>query len=235
VFNPFSLLAYGDRVLLGAAAGAAINGFRNSDTPLGDRLVHGAIAGAALGYTAPALFGIGERVLPKVASTTGKGIFSHFTAMPGVYSKLRPSLGRGMAAWKAFGTVPALALAGAGVGYMHSGTLKGAAIGAVAGVGVRVAGGGVEWWNRIGKVPGFRTGLVMGTSAAGVLLGSMAKSDPRGAAEALPDPVGNSEYHPVGTVASRSIFSAYDSGIRDRLNSIGASGDVVFGLHNGRH
>lgn len=237
--SPFSIFQHGDRILLGAAAGAAINGLRKSDSPLGDRIAKGALLGAGLGLAAPTIWSAAERTAPWLAKKTGSGVWSHFSEMPGKFATLRPKVGVGMAAWKSFGTFPAFALAGAATGVATGHGLKGAALGAAAGIGLRGVGGAGEWWTRLGKIPGARTATVLSASTAGVIAAGMGKSDPEFTAEAYPDPTGGSEYYAAQSAENSglnsSLFSAYDSGIRDRMNRMSASGNMVFGLHGGRH
>jgi hypothetical protein len=95
------------------------------------------------------------------------------------------------------------------------GAVVGASLGAGAGIAIgRVARGSRVWgsWN-----PAARTGVIMASSIAlgGVLRMFAGGDEP--ADRAVPEDNGYS-----------------DAGVRDRMARVGAQGDLVFGLHNGR-
>ena len=97
---------------------------------------------------------------------------------------------------------------------------KGAAIGATMGAGAGIALGRAvkasQVWSKLGPIT--RTGGILALSAAvGVAIKTLSPSQPEVLDRAEPE---DNSYR--------------SSGIQDRMRRIGASGDLVFGLHNSR-
>jgi hypothetical protein len=97
---------------------------------------------------------------------------------------------------------------------------KGAAFGATMGAGAGIALGRAvkasQVWSKLGPIT--RTGGILALSAAvGVAIKTLSPSQPEVLDRAEPE---DNSYR--------------SSGIQDRMRRIGASGDLVFGLHNSR-
>lgn len=102
------------------------------------------------------------------------------------------------------------------------GAALGAGIGIAAGVAARGAVRAGKAWNAIGK-PGQIAALVLGT--AGIVGGAKAIMGNRPAETA--DPVSDED--------GSGGYTVPNSGLRQRLATLNATGDLVFGMHRGRH
>ena len=220
------MFSAGTRLGFGAAAGAAAAArFGPDDTPLTDRLSYGAAAGAGLGLAAPAAWNATRRYAPG----TARRAFDHFAGVPARYNSWRAAKkGVFESGARSLGTVPLMGI-GAALGGLigratdrdgeHSGMEKGAVIGAAAGALVKPVLKTKSAWSALSKIPFGRTLAVTGVSAlaAGAW---MARSQPAQRDMAVPDAAGQMQIV---------------SGVRDRLDMMGATGNVVLGMHSGRH
>jgi len=108
-------------------------------------------------------------------------------------------------------------------GYNEDDPGKGALVGAGVGAVAYAANKGKRIWNAASKIPGGRSALILAGGAA-IAIGGRAMSpdaEPSMEGVATRDAVGGYETEVVTTV-------------RDRMNTINATGDLVFGLHNRR-
>lgn len=212
----------GDRLVVGAAAGAGAGAFLgDSDTPIATRLAIGATLGASGGAF------IGS--VGKTAVMAGKGIQSSFKPtmnmagnyMKGryaMYSKLSKSNGIVEAAFKAFGTYGHFAATGAIAGGVmdKDDRIRGAVTGALGGLALR---GGISTYKFYKKADPFtKMGMFTGLSAASYGVASSFQEQPVAGYGAPPE-----ETYGAG------------SSVSDRSRMMNANGDLVFGLHNGRH
>jgi hypothetical protein len=128
-------------------------------------------------------------------------------------------------AYKAFGTfglmMGAGAIAGGAIGAYEGHPVRGALIGAGAGLGLRVGTGIARQWSQSGFLG--KTALTAGGVGLAYGITSALQGPDLSQSVALaPDVAGLPEYGPPG------------SGVRARMDAMQASGDIVLGLHNRR-
>lgn len=221
-----------NRLWLGAAAGAAYQGiFGDKNTDFGQRMTEGVVAGAMVGaITNPkyvydsvkAVGGLAGKAAGAAASSYGRGMWRNFDSLATA----------GVPMWKAglhsFGRLPVLMGAGAAIGAMvdSDDRKRGAMIGAGAGVAARLAITGPAVWKKFSKNPMRKMGAIAGLSALAFAGGSYLASKTQAQAEAVRAIDGGYEEQAPGT---------YKAGLKERLESIGAHGHMVFGAHNKRH
>jgi len=207
----------GDRIVLGAAGGAAANAFLgDKKKPLTERLKRGALWGAGAG----AFVGLTSRV----AGMAGEGVYKGVKyAVPtggkslGKYAAGRVAAFRGGAGYyRSFGTYPVFMAGGAALGaYMSPDSrMKGAAIGAMGGAGIKTLAEVGMFYNKA-SFP-VRAGML----AAGTV-GAF------GIASALQEPPTSAE--------TPSYEETTQGSMLDRVRSINAQGGIVLGAHRGRH
>ena len=137
------------------------------------------------------------------------------------------------AALHRWGTFPAFMGIGAGVGALIGNATsdspgKGALIGAGAGAALRFGLHAAEGYQKLAKIPLTRTFAVTGLSALAAAAW-MARSNPEHVDTGYYDDAGEAQVSPGRDMVSPG------RDMRDRLNTIGATGDMVFGMHRGRH
>lgn len=207
----------GDRILLGAAGGAAANAFwGDKEKPLTERLKKGALWGAGAG----AFVGLTART----AGMAGEGVYQGVKyAVPtggrslGKYAANRVAAFRGGAGfYRSFGTYPVFMAGGAALGaYMSpDNRMKGAAVGALGGAGLKTVAEVGMFYNR-SSFP-VRAGML----AAGTV-GAF------GIASALQEPPTSAELPSYEETMQGSML--------DRVRAMNAQGDIVLGAHRGRH
>lgn len=207
----------GDRILIGAVGGAALNvGFGDKDKPVLERLKSGVLYGAGLGaFTSIAAVGAGTagevayRGLKAGIPATGKGLYRYAGSRVSMFKS-------GASAMKAFGTYPAFMAAGAVAGATldQDDRLHGAMYGALGGLGLKAGFTTYDMYkntNTLGKV-----GMIVGGSVAAA--GITASMQGPGTAAVAPD-----------------YAEAYNGGVNNRMRSMNASGDLVLGSHRRRH
>ena len=200
----------GNRLAAGAAAGMVYQGlYGDQDLSIGERLGKGVFIGAASG----GLVGLGIRAAGSVtsgATRIGKSV---------VASKIAEVQARGLVALTRPGT---LMIAGAGVGAAIGGP-TGAAVGAGIGLGVRPIKSLWSGYEALGRIPGGQTGALIAASTLPIAAGAaFGLRSPETEAAAMPGPLGM-DYEPIQT------------GMRDRMIAMNASGDIVMGLNGRRH
>ena len=213
---------FGERMMLGGAAGAALSaGFGPSGTPLEDHLKYGTGFGAVAGIAAPLAWRAARNSGASVLKTAANVSVKHVENMFVRFDNLRGAgKSRYEAALHGFGTFPAFIGGGAAIGAMvggPQGALIGAGVGAVARPVLHAAS---AYNNQLGKIPLARTFAVTGLSALAAAAW-MSRSNPDRVDTGYYDDTGEAQTAP-GRVSGR-------------LNTIGASGDMVFGMHRGRH
>lgn len=219
----------------GAAVGlGATSGFKSgqatksqaggdTDGYVESRALRGAVIGAAAVGVAGAAYSARDLIKPaaKGLASIGAGIgnfgksymtkaFEDAAAQPEILSKI-------------FSRGPVAMLAGAAVGglataYSEDDPRKGLAIGAAAGAVGTMIHRGKEIWDMGGK---FWHGGILLAGAGVIAMGARAMSP-----DAEPWTEGVAESDGAGGYQTRTV--------RDRMRDMGASGDIVFGLHNSR-
>ena len=218
-------LGFGERMMLGGAAGAALSaGFGPSGTPLEDRLKYGAGFGAAAGIAAPLARRTARNSGTRVWAGARAAVNAPVNHVENMFLRFDNLRGAGKSRYEAalhgFGTFPAFIGAGTAIGAMVGGP-QGALIGAGVGVVARpVLHAASAYNNQLGKIPLARTFAVTGLSALAAAAW-MSRSNPDHVDTGYYDDAGEAQTTP-GRVSGR-------------LNTIGASGDMVFGMHRGRH
>lgn len=235
---------------LGAGVFAGASTFASTDGSLGDKadagassavkygLVGGGLVGAAgiIGANASAFRAGYDRYQGTIDESIGYGAAKGVKGASGMASKAAGRAGsyaqdiaaelRTPGGWKSAIQRPGIsgglgALVGGVIGRKvtddsNTGTAVGAAVGAGAGVAIGRVAKASSVWSKWGPVA--RGGSIIAASVAiGGALKVLAGSEPEEVATAQPEDSGYG-----------------GSGIRDRMNRIGAQGDLVFGLHRGR-
>jgi hypothetical protein len=181
-----------------------------------------AMAGVAAGGLATAAFQQ-RKALSKTVQALGAGV----AAGSGRYIK---DIARDVSAQKSWtGKVlgrGSVAIAGGALvgslvtGYNEDDPGKGALVGAAVGAAAYAANKGRRVWNAASKIPGGKSALILAGGAA-IAIGGRAMA---------PD-----EEPSMEGVATRDAGGGYETNtVHDRMNTINATGDLVFGLHNRR-
>ena len=211
----------GDRIVLGAAGGAGLNvAFGDKNKPAWERVQTGALWGAGVGmFTGPVMWyaGMAGEAAFRTARTAARGVPTT-TSRIGRYLGNRYNVLRSSKSlYKAFGTVPIMMTAGAVTGGILAPSgqrMKGAALGAAAGLGVK-AGYGI--YRAYEAMPGIGQAAMIAAGTAGVFTVANALAPPQ-----------------YGDIAEAPPM--YETaGIRGRMNNLNATGDVTLGLNNRRH
>ena len=209
----------------GAGIGAHLSLQSRDDASFGDKLSRGALWGGAAG-----LAGYGAAVNSRsIAARLG----SWTKQRPAVYAAAKAKLGAGfrpsMAAFsKAYLPVPLAAGAGSAIGaYMSPdhrtrGAMIGAGVGTAATLGLRVAGA-YKPMSKFGKW-GAIAGLAMAAGVAGNAMGSQGDES-----AGIINSEGETDY------VSPQEAAHYNAGVKNRMRSMNAHGDIVLGSHNRRH
>jgi hypothetical protein len=221
-----ALLAATPRTLLGGAAGAALAArYGDADTPLMDRMQSGGLAGAGVGFAAPLATAAANRWGRGAVLKAANAPFNHLKGMSRRYQALLKSgKSQSYAALHGLGTFPAFIGAGAGIGALVGSQFDapgtGGAVGVAAGAVARPLFHAGAAYGKLARVPFARSAAITGLSALAASAWMM-HSDP--------EHVDTGYYDDAGEAQSST------GRINDRLDAIGAGGDLVFGMHRGRH
>ena len=235
---------------IGAAGGAAaFSFFGNPDQPIEDRLAMGALVGASAGLVLGTSAGRGI-AMTAASGAVGAAKFGakrYWHSAGSAYAGLRSGgVGEINAAFHAYGTRGVFAAAGALFGAATSRPdhrARGAAYGAAAGFGLRSAIAAAEMYSNMARYGG-KNGIrvlsvgrhrlpIPGVPVA--IAGLAALAFGAGLAMRNDDSVTQAAYNPMGGYDEYPDGEAPDSGIRERMRAIGASGDVALGAHRARH
>ena len=212
-------------IALGGAG--ALYGFRqgraeNEDPGyVADRAGGMAMAGVTMAAAGGAAWAA-RRPLKAAFGAAGKGLYSganhYITGSMGDVAKQKTFAG------KVFGRGAVSIGAGALVGglitaYSEDDPGKGMKYGAAAGAAAFLAYKGKRVWDVAGKIPGGKSALII-AGAAAIAVGGRAMTP-----DAEPEMEG---------VAERSYGDYETHTVRERMDMMNASGDIVFGLHNRR-
>ena len=216
----------GDRMLLGGAAGAGLSvAFGDQNKSIENRLETGALLGAGVGFfssiAGSAAGALGESAYQGVRRGTGpalRNVGNYFKEHTATFNSLRKTEGLGSSAYKAFGTYGMFAATGAVVGGLRDSDnrLRGIGYGALGGLALKGGVDIVRMYNRSNIV--VQTAMIAGLTASAY-----------GIARAFQNP------EIAGTAPTLSESMGIGSEVSDRARSMNARGDIVFGLHNGRH
>lgn len=214
-----------DRLWAGAIAGGIANSlWGNKDESGLDRASQGALFGVALG-------GLSYAARPLAKGSWKVGSFAtkeYFASKAARFSSLRAASVKPIAAgFHAYGSRLAFsgigAVIGASVDRDHPG--RGAMYGAAAGFGVRSLMHGASAYKALGRIPGGKWAAIAGMSALAFGLGTSMNQSGEQAAASYNPVTGHDDYDPS---------EVPDSGIRERLKNMNATGDIVLGAHGVR-
>lgn len=229
------LLASAGAIATGAILGG-VSGYRSDpQADLDERMERA--ANGSLGYAVLAGAAVPGLAMLSVAAPTlgtlaGKAVSGGFRRVSSYLREAYWSSLQEKSFSKAFfGRAPIAAGAGGVLGAVIGSQVaedsgKGAFIGGAAGMGiglaVRSGMRGSRAWKLLSKVPGGKSAaLVLGAAAVGFGARALtSQPDYESSASAVSDEMGG---------------YTYQSGTRDRLDRLSATGDMVFGLHNLRH
>jgi hypothetical protein len=228
-------MVFTDKLWLGAAAGAAgfgLWGDKNQD--LGDRVQVGALTGLVAGAASHLIWPGAQAGL-----YAGKlGASQYISSMKSRYAAMRGAgAGAFTSAFHSYGTRGVFTGLGAVIGASMAGEdhrMQGAAIGGALGYGARSLWTASSMYKRLPtrwgpgkKLPTFfQTGFIAGLSTLAFAAGTAFRSDNHEAAAVYNETGGYDEYTPG---------AAPDSGVRERMRNINATGDMVLGAHGLRH
>jgi hypothetical protein len=248
-----------DKLWLGTGAGLLGAGLYRHSHPrdredLGDTLTKGVLLGGTAALAGPSLL----RTFGPGTFRTGKSLTqSYLSSMSAQYARLSAKgVNPLTAAYRSYGRLPVMAGLGAGVGALldSDDPMQGALYGAGAGAALNIALHSTRAWNKVSRSvftigPG---GLKIGnkTIAAGlktakehefikpgkwgIIAGLSALAFAGGSIMSANTPVAEATYNPTEGYDEYAPGTAPDHGLRDRLNAMNATGDIVFGAHRRR-